>query len=206
VTRAPSQPLPREVETLDDRCDLWRQCFTVAPLVLIGTREESGELDFAPKHMATPLGWDRYFGFVCTPRHSTYRNVRARGAFTVTFPRPEQLLLTSLAAAPRDVDDVKHSLRALPTFPATAIDGAFVASGYLFLECELDRIVDGFGDASLIAGRVVQAHIHRGLRRDADGDDQELVSRFPLLVYLHPDRFATVSRSYSFPYPAGFRR
>ena len=64
----------------------------------------------APKHMVSPLGWQNFFGFVCTPRHRTYQNIRREGAFTVTFPRPSQVVLTSLSAAPRDDDDVKPAL------------------------------------------------------------------------------------------------
>ena len=96
-----TQEPPGSVVTLDERAELWEQCFLVAPLVLVGSRDADGGYDFAPKHMATPLGWDRYFGFVCTPRHSTYRNVERRRAFTVTFPRPNQIVQTSLAASRR---------------------------------------------------------------------------------------------------------
>ncbi len=201
-----AQELPSSVVTLEDRTELWEQCFVVAPLVLIGSRDASGSYDFAPKHMATPLGWDRYFGFVCTPRHSTYRNVEARRAFTVTFPRPNQIVQASLAASSRRADDTKPGLRALPTFEATAIDGAFVADGYFFLECELERVVDGFGDNSLIAGRVVKAHVDQSFCRCSERDDQDLTWQCSLLAYLHPGRFATITSSYSFPYPVDFHR
>ena len=49
---------------------IWSRFFTVAPLVLVGTREGDGH-DLAPKHMAMPLGWDNYFCFVCSPDHAT---------------------------------------------------------------------------------------------------------------------------------------
>lgn len=198
--------LPEGVISLDSRCELWDQCFVVSPLVLVGSRDSSGDYNFAPKHMATPLGWDRYFGFVCAPRHSTCRNIQAHGVFTVTFPRPHQIVLASLAAAPRQEDDTKPELLALPTFAASAIDGAFVAEGYFFLECELDRVVEGFGENNLIAGRVVEAHVDAAFRRCTERDDQELTYRSPVLAYLHPGRFATIAQSYSFPYPADFKR
>src|SRR5271166_1755994 len=73
--------------SLDLNRPIWERFFTVAPLVIIGSRDESGVFDLAPKHMATPLGWQNYFGFVCTPRHRTYQNIQRQGAFTVTFPR-----------------------------------------------------------------------------------------------------------------------
>jgi hypothetical protein len=65
-----------QVVSLDVTAPIWERCFTVAPLVLVGTREKDGSYDLAPKHMATPMGWQNYFGFVCTPRHRTYHNVR----------------------------------------------------------------------------------------------------------------------------------
>ena len=55
---------------------IWERFFTVAPLVLIATKEGTG-YDVAPKHLAMPLGWDNYFAFVCSPSHATYRNVLA---------------------------------------------------------------------------------------------------------------------------------
>ena len=43
--------------------------FRVAPLVVVGTREEDGAIDLAPKHMVTPVG-ERHLAFVCTPDHA----------------------------------------------------------------------------------------------------------------------------------------
>ncbi|MGB3635797.1 MAG: flavin reductase, partial [Rubrobacteraceae bacterium] len=121
--------------TLREDLPIWDRVFTVNPLVLVGTKEEDGGYDIAPKHMAFPLGWDNYFGFVCTPRHRTYDNVRREGVFTVTYPRPTQVVLTSLAATPREDGGRKPSVDALPTLPANEVDGVFVKDGYLFLEC-----------------------------------------------------------------------
>ena len=67
---------------------IWEGVFTVAPLVLVGTREEDGRHDLAPKHMAMPLGWQNHFGFVCHPSHATQRNAERTGVFTVSFPVP----------------------------------------------------------------------------------------------------------------------
>ena len=44
---------------------LWDQVFTIAPLVVVGTKE-GDKYDLAPKHMVTPLGFGPYFGFVCS--------------------------------------------------------------------------------------------------------------------------------------------
>ena len=103
------RPIPVSTET-----PIWSRFFTVAPLVIVGTREGDGH-DLAPKHMAMPLGWDNYFCFVCSPQHATQSNAQRTGQFTVSFPRPEQIVEASLAAAPREEDSSKPSLAAIPT-------------------------------------------------------------------------------------------
>lgn len=200
------QSSPREhIHTLAIDRPIWERFFTVAPLVLIGTKEDS-RYDLAPKHLVMPLGWANYFSFVCTPRHRTYQNIHREKAFTVSYPRPTQLVLTSLAAAPRCGDDTKPSMPMLPTFPASQIDGIFIEEAAIFLECTLDRIVDGFGDNSLITGRIIAAHAHKDVLRTSERDDQEIIHQAPLLVYLSPERMAPVSESYSFPFPLDFQR
>ena len=78
--------------TLDLNQPWWERCFYVAPLIVVGTKEASGEYNLAPKHMAMPLGWSNYFGFVCTPRHHTYQNIDRERSFTVSFPSIDNLL------------------------------------------------------------------------------------------------------------------
>ncbi|MDH3788395.1 MAG: flavin reductase family protein [Xanthomonadales bacterium] len=191
---------------LDTEQPIWDRFFWVAPLVLVGTLEPDGNHDLAPKHMAMPMGWENYFGFVCTPRHHTYSNIKRDGVFTVSFPRPEQLVLTSLAASPRFSQDEKPAVKALPVFPSTRVDGVLLSGAYLFLECELDRFVDDFGVNSLIVGRVVAARVAEDAARDDEVDDQARIHEAPLLAYLHPGRFASVSDSLSFPFPAGMAK
>jgi flavin reductase (DIM6/NTAB) family NADH-FMN oxidoreductase RutF len=185
---------------------LWERFFSVFPLVLVGTREPDGGHDLAPKHMAMPLSWEAWFGFVCTPRHGTYRNVQRTGAFTVSYPRAAQVVQTALAAAPRCDDDTKPALQALPVTEATRVDGVLVDDCPLCLECELDRFVDGLGENSLIIGRVLAAHVDRAALRGADVDDAELLLNSPLFSYLYPGRFAEISQTQAFPMPAGFKR
>jgi flavin reductase (DIM6/NTAB) family NADH-FMN oxidoreductase RutF len=184
---------------------LWERVFMVAPLVLVGTKEADG-WDFAPKHMAMPLGWEGYYCFVCTPLHATYRNLREHPQFTVSFPRPEQIVASSLAAGGRYEGDAKPSLAAVPSAPARVVDGRVVAGCPLYLECELERIVEGFGSNSLVVGRVVAAFATPEAVRGAEVDDADLIHRLGLLVYLPPGRFAALRESLSFPYPEDFRR
>jgi flavin reductase (DIM6/NTAB) family NADH-FMN oxidoreductase RutF len=191
---------------LDVAQPVWDRFFWVAPLVLVGTREADGSHDLAPKHMAMPMGWENFYGFVCTPRHHTYINTERSGVFTVSFPRPSQLVLASLAASPRCGEENKPALAALPVFPASVVDGVLLEGGYMFLECELDRIIDGFGVNSLIIGRIVAARVAADSERVHEGGDQAMVYNSPILAYLHPGRFATIDKSLSFPFPAGMQK
>lgn len=191
---------------LDTSQPIWDRFFWVAPLVLVGTREADGTHDLAPKHMAMPIGWDNYFGFVCTPRHHTYSNIRRDSVFTVTYPRPDQLVMTSLAASPRDEGNEKLALSVLPVFPASSVDGVLVEGGYMYLECELERIIDDFGVNSLIIGRIVAARVAEDSERIYEGDDQALIHNAPMLAYLHPGRFASIESSLTFPFPEGMKK
>ena len=156
--------------------------------------------------MATPMGWGNYFGFVCTPAHGTYRNARREGVFTVSYPRPSQVLAASLAAAPRCEEDEKPSLEALRTFPARVVEGVLLEDAYLHLECETYRILDGFDENSLITGRVVEAHVSPRALRRMDEDDHDAIAGAPLLAYLAPGRYAEISESFAFPFHAGTSR
>lgn len=193
--------------TLDTSRPIWERFFTVAPLIVVGTKEGEG-YNLAPKHMAMPLSWQNYYGFVCAPRHRTYQNIKETGCFTVSYPRPDQVATASLTASERrDGPGLeKPVLERLPTFPASVVDGIFLDDAYLFLECELDRTIDDLGDNSLIIGQVVAVHVHEDALRVSDRSDGELVREAPLLVYLHPGRFATVQDTQAFPFPARFKK
>jgi flavin reductase (DIM6/NTAB) family NADH-FMN oxidoreductase RutF len=197
-----NEPLvPLEVDA-----SIWKQVPVVSPLVVVGTREGDG-YNLAVKHMAMPVGWDNYFAFACTPRHATYHNARHTGVFTVSFPRPEQVSYAGLAAAARcDRRGTKPGLAALPTTPAGVVDGVLLAGAYLCLECELDRIVDGFGGGSLVAGRIVAAHVHPEARPPGGAADPDVLEQAPLLVYVSPGRYGVLTESYPFPFPVPFAR
>jgi flavin reductase (DIM6/NTAB) family NADH-FMN oxidoreductase RutF len=192
--------------SLDTDRPIWDRVFGVYPLVIVGSREEDGRYNLAPKHLAMPLGWGNHFGFVCSPDHTTYHNIGRHGAFTVSYPRPSEVLLASLAAAPRCEDRSKPSLLVLPTFRAGRVDGVLVEGCYLYLECELRGIIDGFGRNSLIAGDVVRAAAREDVLRDAERDEGDQIYQSPLLAYLSPGRLAEIRQSTAFPFPEGFSR
>ncbi|MFN1834174.1 flavin reductase [Balneola sp. MJW-20] len=198
-------PEKNQLMSLDTE-DLWNRIYTVNPLVIIGSTEADGTPNFAPKHMAFALGWDGYFGFVCTPDHSTYQNIRDNKSFSVSYPKPEQIVLSSLTSSPRQMDDTKPELRVMEQFTADNIPETFLAEGYLFLECLLDRFIDGFGRNSLILGKIIKASADEEYLRSASKDDNDLIYQHPLLCYLYPDRFAVIKKSNGFPFPKGFRK
>ncbi len=185
---------------------IWDCVLTVAPLVVIGTRELDGTFNLAPKHLVTPLSWKNHFGFVCTPSHATYQNIKRERVFTVSYPRPTQMLLASLTAAPRENDGSKPALALLPTFPARQIKGVFIEDAYLYFECELDRIIDGFDINSLIASRIIAAYVATDSLRQSDKDDGGLLADAPLLAFLNWGRFALIRDSFAFPFVGGFKR
>ena len=198
--------MPASVVELDTSVPVWEQFFTVAPLVLIGTRDANGDLDLAPKHMVTPMGWQNYFGFVCTPRHSTCSNIDRSGEFTVSFPKPSQVLFTSLAASPRCEDGEKPVIDYYRTFPATRVDSSFVEDSYLYFECRHFKTIEGFGENCLITGEILRAWADDDYLRHSETDDQETIHASPLLAYLAPGRFATIDHSNAFPFPASMKK
>jgi flavin reductase (DIM6/NTAB) family NADH-FMN oxidoreductase RutF len=195
----------RGLVSLELTSPIWERFYMATPLAVVGTLEEDGSPDLAPKHMLTPLGWENYVGFVCCPNHGTYRNVVREGEFTLSFPRPDGVVAASMAAAPRCDEDQKPSLELLETFSAVRARGPLVADCYLYLECVLHGTWDVFGPNSLVAGEVVAAHVsEEGVRRP-DRDDGEVVAGEPLLVYLPPGRYARVSDTQAFPFHKGMK-
>jgi flavin reductase (DIM6/NTAB) family NADH-FMN oxidoreductase RutF len=200
----PANAADKLVPLATDR-PIWDRFFGVFPLVIVGSKEDSG-YNLAPKHLAMPLGWENHFCFVCSPQHTTYVNIRRHGVFTVSYPRPSEVLLASLAAAPRCEDLSKPSLLLLPTFPARVVDGVLVKGCYLYLECKLHSILDGFGPNSLIIGDVVAATAHDDALRAEERDEADQLFQFPLLAYVSPGRLAEVRQTTAFPFPRDFSR
>lgn len=185
--------------------ELWDHVFQVAPLVMVGTREPDGRFDFAPKHKVVTLT-PQHFGFVCRESHATLRNARREQAFTVSWPSPRHIVMTSAAATPRCLDGEKKSLRAFQTVPATKVEGVLLDDCALGIECEVDRVIDDLGKDCLVIGRVVAAHADADAMRSTRMRDSEVVHQHPLLAYLHPSQFATIERSVGFPFAKGFNR
>jgi flavin reductase (DIM6/NTAB) family NADH-FMN oxidoreductase RutF len=200
-----SDSAPEPIE-LAPGSGLFERFFSVAPLVVVGTLDSAGTPNLAPKHLAMPLGWEDRFGFVCTPRHLTYGNAIDSGVFTVSYPRFEQLIQISQSAGPRSSSGAKPGLQALTTFPARQVEGVLVTGAAIFLECELEQVVETSADNGLLIGRVVAAAADPRVVRGPDRDDAEMLSDQPLLAYIAPGRLAQIANTHAFPYPTGFTR
>lgn len=192
---------------LNIKDSLWDHFFTVAPIIVVGSKE--GErYDLAPKHMATPIGQSNYFAFVCTPNHSTYHNIKTHKEFSVSFPIPDQLVITALSATPRcdDFKNTKPIIESLPTFECKSIDALLIKNAYLFFECKLFKIIDGFEDYSIITGKIEEAYVNKNYLKVSEKDEQEQIRENPLLAYIANGRFARIKKTYNFPFPKGFKK
>ncbi len=186
--------------------NIWDHFYTVAPLVVIGTKE--GDVyDLSPKHMVTPIGFSNYIAFVCTPRHKTYHNVKKENSFTVSFIRPSQILLSSLSAIPRCEGNhyVKNIVENIPTIPTSKKDNIFIADSYVLFECTLFKIIDGFDSYSIITGKIDAAFVHKDYKIFSEVDQQKHVYDNSLLAYIAQGRFADIKETLSYPYPKDFQ-
>jgi flavin reductase (DIM6/NTAB) family NADH-FMN oxidoreductase RutF len=181
---------------------IWDRFFTVAPLVIIGSKEPDGTTSRRSTWRCRSGGR--------TPRSCAARNMACGTSrerqFTVSFPRPTEIVASSLAASPRCEDDSKPALGLLPRRPATTVDGVLIDDCYLYLECTLHSMLDGFGANSLIIGDVVAASASEDYLRMDDRDCGEQLFQPPLLVYASPCRYATLRETAQFPLPEGFSR
>ena len=122
------------------------------------------------------------------------------------FHDQTQVVLTSLAASPRCGDDLidKPILDQLPTFKSPNLDALLLDNSYLYLECELMKVVEGFDEFGLIAGKITGAFVAPDSKIYSEIDAEEMIRAAPLLSYLAYGRFAEISRTYAFPFPSGF--
>jgi len=184
---------------------LWAHVFQVAPLVLVGTKEPDGDFDLAPKHKVVQLT-PQHFGFVCRETHATYRNALREQAFTVSWPGPKHIVMTSAAATPRCEDGEKKAMHGLPTIPAKEVDGVLLEGCTFYIECRLERVIEDLDTDHLVVGKIAAAWADREALRNPEVTDTELVHEHPILAYLHPSQFANIETSFGYPFSKGFTR
>lgn len=190
---------------LDLSRPVWDRFLMIAPLVIVGSREGE-QIDFAPKHMVTPFGWENRIGFVCAPHHHTYQNIRRERSYTITYPQPADVLLASLSSSPRCSDDSKPALHAIPSFESDHVAGSYPENGSLFFGLELEQIIDGFGRNSLIIGQIVEAMAHPDALLVSEADDRKRLHDHPILAYVSPGYYAKVDRVDAFPFAEGWKK
>jgi flavin reductase (DIM6/NTAB) family NADH-FMN oxidoreductase RutF len=130
----------------------------------------------------------------------------ATDCFTVGYPSPAMVVQTSLAASPRDADGTKPTLDLMSLSPARVVNGVLVDGCPAHLECRLERVIDDLDSDALVVGRVVAAHVSDRARRGDAVGDTDLISRAPVLAYVHPGRVASIHETKEFPYHRGFHR
>jgi flavin reductase (DIM6/NTAB) family NADH-FMN oxidoreductase RutF len=157
--------------------------------------------DLAPKHMVTPMGWDNYFGFVCAPRHATYRNVlRTKDSFTVSYLGPEP----ARAREPDGGASLRRGRKTVAPRPADRACRARVRAAPVrsVRAARVPPSIESskrFGENGLIIGKIVAARVHRSAARAFELEDERLIEESPLLVYVAPGQYARVDESHSFP-------
>jgi flavin reductase (DIM6/NTAB) family NADH-FMN oxidoreductase RutF len=188
--------------------NLWNRSFAVHSLVIIGSKEEDGSYNLAPKHMAMPLGFSPYFAFIGTARKSTYQNIKREKVFTVSYPSPNQLVISSLTASQREKNNTKPIIDQIPTVEAQKIEGRLLKDAYFHLECRLSEFMGKFGEWELVVGKIEAAYAQKAAlkRTGEDRSDNQLIYENPLLAYVHPDRFSVIKETHAFPFPKDFKR
>lgn len=118
------------------------------------------------------------------------------------------MVLASLSASPRCEENLgtKPIIDILPTIKASTIDALCIAESYLFLECKLFKIIDGFNENSIITGTIKAAYCHKNYLRVSEKDEQQQLKENPILAYIAQGRFARISETYNFPFPKDFKR
>ena len=128
----------------------------MAPLVLVGTRGRTAAMIWLPS--TWPCRWaGEPLRVRLSPQPRDPRNAERTGAFTVSFPRPDTIVEVALAAEPGGRREAE--LGGDRRLAGRVVDGVLVDDAHLWLECQLERVIDGFGRNTLIAGRVVAASV-----------------------------------------------
>ena len=190
--------------TFRDDCPIWERVFTVNPLVLIGTQERDGGYNLAPKHMAFPMGWENYFGFVCTPRHVDLPQRQTGGSLHGQLPPTYAGGAGEPCRLPARGRRRQARLDALPTFPASEVDGVFIRDALPVPGVRSRQ------DRRRFRGEQPRSRAASWRRTSigttfasSERDDQDLIHDSPLLAYLSPGRYASIGENNSFPFPAG---
>ena len=150
------QPVLRELEDLVEistEAPIWERFFTVAPLVLVATKRAATTTSRRSISPCRSAGRTTSASSAAR-RTRRHRNLEAHPEFTVSFPRGRPDRQSSLLAAGSRLDDrSKPTLAPFRSSRPARWTACSSRAAALYLECALERVIDGFGENSLIVGR-----------------------------------------------------
>lgn len=186
--------------------DSYAQYLNLQPLILVTTLGHSGLPNVAPKTQSMHVGrHGEYFAFVCTPLHHTYQNAKAYGEFVVNYPSPELIdKVSATSEFAENEDEVK--LAGLTSVPSLVVKPPRIKECVLHLECRLVEVKD-MDVASIIMGKIVSRSANREMffKQGKAREIMKLLSKHPLLAYIHPGFYATIGIAKKFPFPKNYK-
>jgi flavin reductase (DIM6/NTAB) family NADH-FMN oxidoreductase RutF len=186
--------------------DSHRRYFTIKPIVLVTTLGGSGLPNVAPKTQCMSVGRrEGYFAFVCTPDHHTYQNAKANREFVVNYPGPELIEKVSAASQFAENED-EIALSGLTSIPSLVVKTPRIKECRVHLECKVVDVKD-LDDGSIILGKVVARSSDREIsfKKGMDAENINLLSKYPLLVYVYPDHYTRINTVEKFIFPKNYK-
>lgn len=127
------------------------------PVVLVGTRD-GGEADLSTVAWNMPLSYDPLLiGVAIKPSSTTYRNICATGAFTVSVIGPDLKAAVDICGSRHGDGEGKAAEAGLELVACETVDAPRVAGALSWFECETEKPLDIAGDHVLVVGRVLRA-------------------------------------------------
>jgi flavin reductase (DIM6/NTAB) family NADH-FMN oxidoreductase RutF len=94
----------------------------------------------------------------------------------------------------------------LTSFPSVVVKPPRIKECYLHLECRLVEIKD-LEDVSIILGKIVarSADEEASFKRGKSKENIRLLLKRPLLAYVYPDHYASISVANEFIFPKNYK-
>ena len=133
------------------------------PVLMIGTYDEQGKADVM--NAAWGGQYDTTQVMLCLGEHQTTKNIRAKGAFTVSFADVEHMVACDYVGIVSGTDEPRKMEKAgLHTFKAEMVDAPVIEELPLTLECKLVK----FNEDGIVVGEIVNISADERIL-DADG-------------------------------------